>query len=508
MVILDGKSLNIQDVYEVAFKNKPVQISEGAKERIKESHQWILDIVRENKPVYGVNTGFGIFSNKSISPEDIHKLNRNLILSHAVGTGEAFPAHITRAAMLIRANTLCIGLSGVQLKLVETLVEMLNKGVTPVVPSQGSMGSSGDLAPLSHLALVFTTDANDRESESNFAEYQGKVLSGKQAMQEAGIPRIELGPKESLAITNGATFSTAIAALSITKAQSLLKTANLSLSMSLEALQGTSSAFNHLIHKNRNHHGQIKVAEAVRKLTEGSSLLDEAGRVQDSYSLRCAPQVQGPAWDLLEFVTHTVEHELNAVIDNPIILGPGNAVSGGNFHGEPIGLAMDYLKIAMAEVGAISERRTYHMTDGNASGLPSMLVNDQDSAGLNSGMMMPQYTAASLALENQHLAGPDSVLSLPSSGGKEDHNANSLTAAHHTYKLLKNLSHILAVELFSAAQAIDIRKISNPDLVLGKGVQKGYSKIREIVPYHPQDIWWGPEINKIKFEIWENGFFA
>ena len=508
MIKLDGNSLNIQDVYNVAFKNESVQISDDAKQRIKESHQWILDIVRDGKPVYGVNTGFGIFSDKSISSEDINKLNRNLILSHAVGTGEPFSTQITRAAMLIRANTLCIGLSGVQLELVAVLVDMLNKGVTPVVPSQGSMGSSGDLAPLSHLGLVFTTDPNDKDAESGFAEFQGNVFSGKQAMQKAGIQRIELGPKESLAITNGATFSTAVAALSLIKAESLLNTANLSLSLSLEALQGTSSAFNHKLHKSRNHHGQIKVAAAVRELTEGSSLLNKSGRVQDSYSLRCAPQVQGPAWDLLEFAKHTVEHELNAVIDNPIILGPGNAVSGGNFHGEPIGLVMDYLKIAMAEVGAISERRTYHLTDGHASGLPSMLVDDHNSAGLNSGMMMPQYTAASLVLENQHLAGSDSVHSLPSSGGKEDHNANSMTAARHAYDLLKNLSHILAVELFSAAQAIDIRKNSDPDLVLGKGIQKVYSKIRKIVPYHPHDIWWGPEINKIKNMIWENGFLA
>ena len=506
MIILDGSSLTIKEVYKVAYQNEKVDISEEAKLKIQESHKWILDIVKNEKPVYGVNTGFGIFSNKSISPKDINKLNRNLILSHAVGTGPAFPTHVTRAAMLIRANTLCIGLSGVQLILVETLVDMLNKGVTPIVPSQGSMGSSGDLAPLSHLALVYTTDENDDEAQSNFAEFNGETYSGKEAMNKAEIERVILGPKESLAVTNGATFSTALAALSIMKAESLLNTANLSLSMSLEALQGTSSAFNHQIHKNRNHHGQIKVAKAVRELTKGSSLIDQAGRVQDSYSLRCAPQVQGPAWDILKFVEHTITHELNAVIDNPIILGAGNAVSGGNFHGEPIGLAMDYLKIAMAEIGSISERRTYHLTDGNSSGLPSMLVNDLDSAGLNSGMMMPQYTAASLVLENQHLAAPSSIHSLPSSGGKEDHNANSMTAARNTYKVLKNLAHILAVEIFSAAQAIDIRKNSNPDVVLGLGVNLGYIKVRKLVPYHSKDIWWGPEIDKVKYEIWKNGF--
>jgi histidine ammonia-lyase len=415
-----------------------------------------------------------------------------------VATGPELPLEVVRAAMLIRANTLAIGFSGVRPRLVETLLGMLNLGVTPLVPSQGSLGSSGDLAPLSHMGLVFTTDGEDREDQSGWADYRGQRLSGKAAMQAAGLERLILGPKEGLGINNGATFSAAVAALAVHDAAHLMQVAEVSLSMSLEAMLGVSAAFDPRLQAVRRHPGQERVARRVRQLTRGSSLLDAAGRVQDAYSLRCAPQVQGAARDALAHVRLVIEREINAATDNPLLFSPGEALSGGNFHGEPVGLAMDFLSIAMAEVGAISERRTFRLTDGKLNaGLPAMLVDSPEDAGLNSGMMMPQYTAASLVLENQTLANPDSVHSLPTSAEQEDHNANSMTAARHTRQVIENTAHILAIEVYCAARALDLRFRQSPGARMGAGVAAAYQFIRQLVPYHPGDTWWGPEIEQV-----------
>lgn len=499
MVTIDGKNLTIQQVVAVALEGEEVQLSEQAKQNINRSQQWVRDISLADKPVYGINTGFGIFAENQITKSDIAQLNRNLILSHAVGTGPAFSKEITRAAILIRCNTLASGYSGIRLELIENMIAMLNKDLTPEIPSQGSLGSSGDLAPLSHLALVLTTDHADRESDSGWAEYQGTRMSGKAAMQAAGILRVVLGPKESLAITNGATFSAAVAALTCYQAERLLYTADVALAMSLEAMLGASNAFDARIHQIRNQEGQQQVAARVRSLIEGSTMMNAGGRVQDAYSFRCGPQVQGPARDTLRFVENIIQNEINAVTDNPLIFGPGEALSGGNFHGEIVGMMMDFLKIALTEVSAISERRVFQITDGKMNaGLPPMLVDHPTAAGLNSGMMMPQYTAASLVLENQHLSVPDSTHSLPTSGGKEDHNANSLTAARHAAQIAQNTAHVLAVELYCACRALDIRKKENPGLEMGQGVQKSYQVIRSEIPYQPGDALWGPEIETVR----------
>ncbi len=499
MIEINGKCLTIDEVVQVATAHEKVTISPAAVERIQESHHWVRNISLENKPVYGINTGFGIFADKPIDHEKIAELNRNLILSHAVATGPEFDEEIVRAAILIRSNTLAGGYSGIRSVLIENMLEMLNRGVIPSIPSQGSLGSSGDLAPLSHLALVLTTDSDDREQNSGYAYYQGERVTGQQAMSAASIPRLILKAKEGLALTNGATFSAAIAALTTNLADILIDTAEVALAASLEALLGASNAFDPRLHLSRNQVGQQVVAGRIRALTEGSSLLNAAGRVQDAYSLRCAPQVQGPARDTLEFVRQIVSREINATTDNPLIFGPGEAISGGNFHGEVVGMVMDFLKIALAEVGAISERRTFQLTDSKMNAdLPPMLVDNQLAAGLNSGMMMPQYTAASLVLENQHLSTPDSINSLPTSGGKEDHNANSLTAARHAHQIANNTAHILAVELYTAARALDIRMRKNPEFKMGIGVNKAYSLIRNVVSYQAGDAWWGPEIEKVK----------
>jgi histidine ammonia-lyase len=498
MIELDGNHLTLNDLVEVAYGRATARLSEGGRLAVARSRACLQTIAQSGKAVYGINTGFGIFAERRIADEDSARLSRNLILSHAVGTGPAMPREVVRAAMLVRANTLAKGYSGVRVELIETLLAMLERGVTPIVPSQGSLGSSGDLGPLSHLALVFTTDENDREQESGLAEFNGQVMSGKAAMSAAGLQRLILGPKEGLALNNGATFTAAMAALSVCEANYLLDVAEWSLAMSLEAMLGCGAAFDVRLHQAREQVGQIFVAQRVLEITQGSTLLNAAGRVQDAYSLRCAPQVQGAVRDTVEFVKRVVEREINAATDNPLLFD-GEAISGGNFHGEPIGIVMDYLGIALAELAAIAERRVFRLTDGKLNtGLPAMLVDHAEAAGLNSGLMMPQYTAASLVLENQTLAHPDTVHSLPTSGEQEDHNANATTAARHTMQILENVRHVLAIELYTAARALDLRLRQMPEARLGRETERVYRCIRQAVPYQAGDAWWGPEIECVK----------
>jgi len=498
MILLGEHPLTLEELLEVSRNRAGVALDPVAEKKINESHKRLQKILHSGKPVYGINTGFGIFADQRIPEEESSKLSRNIILSHAVGTGPILPDEVVRAAMLVRANTLAQGFSGVRLEVVTTLLNMLNAGVTPQVPSQGSLGSSGDLSLLSHMALVMTTDAKDLEEDSGKAEFQGKLLTGKQAMKQAGIERLLLGPKEGLAITNGATFSAALAALNIADAQYLVDLGEMATAMSLEVLLGCSAAFDERLHSARGLKGQKISAEKIRKNFAGSSYIDSTCRVQDAYSLRCSPQVHGAVRDTIEFAKGIIESEINAATDNPLIFEPDTAISGGNFHGEPVGLVMDYLGIAAAEVGAISERRVYRMTDGNLNAdLPPMLVDDVDSAGLNSGLMMPQYTAVSLVLENETLATPDSVHSLPTSGAQEDHNANAMTAARHTRQIIDNVMHVLSIELYTACRAIDLRKKNHPGK-MGDLTGRVYQKIRAEVPYHAEDTLWGSEIERVK----------
>ena len=473
MLHIDGNSLSIKDVLSVSRGHEPIQLTPEARDKITTSREWVENIIHTGKPVYGINTGFGAFAAHQISPSDSQDLSRNLILSHAVGTGQPLSEEIVRAALLIRANTLAKGHSGVRLTVVNTLLEMLNKGVTPIVPAQGSLGSSGDLAPLSHLALVLTTDEQDLEEESGWAIYNDERLRGKTAMQAAGIERIILESKEGLAITNGATFSAAIGALVCGDAANLLSAANIALGMSLEAMLGVSSAYDPRIHDARQHPGQIAVAKKVRQLTRGSTLLDSSQKIQDAYSLRCAPQVHGPVIETLTFAEKIIHREINAATDNPLLFDKQTALSGGNFHGEPIGLAMDYLSIGLTEIAGIAERRIFRLTDSHLNAdLPPMLVDTPQDAGLHSGMMMPQYTAASLVLENRSLASPDSTNSLPTSAEQEDHNANSMTAARHTRDIVSNTTHVIAIEIYTAARALDLRLRDTPEADLGQGDRK------------------------------------
>jgi histidine ammonia-lyase len=322
-------------------------------------------------------------------------------------------------------------------------------------------------------------------------------MSGAEAMQAATLARLVLGPKEGLALTNGATFAAALLALACVDVERLLHAVEIATAMALEAILGASAAFDERVHQARPHPGQRAVAARVRALTVGSTLLDRAGRVQDAYSLRCSPQIIGPAWEILDFVRGIARRELNSATDNPLLFG-GQVLSGGNFHGEPLGLAADYLKIALSEVGAASERRGFRLLDGRSSaGLPPMLVARNQDAGLNSGLMMLQYSAASLCLENQSLAVPDTVRSLPTSAGQEDHNANATTAARHLADVVANLRHILAIELLINAQALDLRMESLPQARPGSGVAAAHALIREVVPFRREDHPLGPDIESV-----------
>jgi histidine ammonia-lyase len=440
-------------------------------------------IVREKRrTVYGVNTGFGVFADVRLDPSRAEQLSRNLLLSHAVGVGEPLAEDVVRAAMLVRANALCGGHSGVRPELVETIAAMLNRGVRPWLPSQGSLGSSGDLAPLAHLALVITRHADEQQGDSGRAWFGGELMSGSEAMARAGIPRVVIGAKEGLALTNGASVTAGIMALAAVDARRLLEASILALALSLEGLRGTSGAFDARLHRARRHLGQMRIATMMRQLTRRSNLLDQAQRVQDAYSIRCAPQVLGAALESLEHVEGIVEREVNAATDNPLLFD-GEAVSGGNFHGANLGLAADYLSLAMAQVAGISERRSYRLLSGApGDDLPRMLTRNNKHAGLHSGLMMLQYTAASLVLENQTLAHPDSVHSLPTSAGQEDFNANATTAARHARQIILNGALVVAAELIIACQAVDIRQAQSGETVLGLGTRGALAKVRRLVP--------------------------
>lgn len=514
MVKLDGHSLQIQDVVDIARNGIKVELAPEGVEAIDRSHKALLAILNGDKAVYGINTGFGIFADRRIDNSETKLLSRNLILSHAVGTGAALQEEIVKAAVVVRANTLAKGFSGARKEVVDTLLAMVNKDVTPVIPSQGSLGSSGDLCLLSHLALVFSR-GDEEAADSGLAVYQGKAMTGAAAMQAAGIPRIMLEAKEGLAVNNGATFSAALAALTIFDAKQLADLADMTLSLSLETLCGCRDAFDPRLHAARNFKGQQTVAAHVLTVTMGSDFLDSMGRVQDAYSLRCAPQVHGAARDALDFAQAQIEYELNAATDNPLIFDGGGAISGGNFHGEPVGMAMDFLGIAVHKLAAISERRIFRLTDGKLNnGLPAMLVDSTEAAGLNSGLMMPQYTAASLVLENETLATPDSAHSLPTSGEQEDLNANAWTAARHASQIVENAYKVIGIELYTACRAMDLRKRQMPDRKMGKGTSALFKTIRDHIPYQAGDAQWGIELEKIYtlikeptfLEKWKNEF--
>lgn len=487
---IDGEHLTIEQVVEVARHYKKVTLSPAARIRLETCEKAVRILVEKDEPIYGINTGFGPFREKKISREQVEQLQVNLIRSHSVGTGDPFPEEVVRAAIMIRANTIAKGYSGARPLIVETLLNLLNKRVTPFVPEKGSVGASGDLAPLSHLTLVLMGEGE--------AFYQGERMPGKKALQKAGITPVELKAKEGLAVNNGATFTAGIACLAVSDAENLLYNALLAAALTFEALKVTSKAFDERIHKARPHKGQITCAHAIRELTKGSTLVDSLEKkVQDDYSVRCMPQVLGASVDAVHYIRSIVETEINSATDNPLIID-GFPISGGNFHGQPLALVMDFLGIAVSEIGNIAERQIAKLLDKNHSdGLPIFLI-PEEKAGLNSGFMMTQYTAAALVSENKVLTHPASVDSIPTSANAEDHVSMSTIAARKAREIIKNVESILGIEFLCAAQGVDLRREGSTSDQLGEGTHTVYGTIRKEIPALKEDRYLYPELEKIR----------
>jgi len=479
-VILDGQSLTIQDIVNVARKGYKVELAPDAKREVSECAASVIDWVNEGRVVYGITTGFGDLATVVIPRDKSRQLQENLLMSHACGFGEALPEDYVRAVMLLRINTLARGYSGISLATLSQLVEYLNRGIHPVIPRQGSVGASGDLCPLSHLAITLIGLGD--------VIYQGKKMPAQEALKIVGMKPVELMPKEGLALNNGTTVMTAIASLCVYDAMKLMKNADIAAALSAEALHAVPYAFDRRTHDLRPQVGQGIVAENMRRLTEGSEIIEayKKGRVQDAYSLRCLPQVHGASRDALDYVLDKVNIEINSVTDNPILFHKdGEAISGGNFHGQPMAMAMDFFGIAVAEIADISERRIARLVDHKMSDLPPFLVSD---SGVNSGFMIPQYTAAAIVSENKVLAHPSCVDSIPTSAGQEDHVSMGGYSARKGLTMLNNTTRVIAIEMLSAAQGIDFRA----PLKCGRGTSAAFQAIRKEIPFYEKDQYMQP----------------
>jgi histidine ammonia-lyase len=450
--------LSISVIAEIIAEDKQLALSTKAKQKIKDCRDY-LDKKMEysDAPIYGVNTGFGSLCNHKISNDDLGKLQTNLVLSHACGTGDKVPDEIVKIMLLLKVQSLSYGHSGVQLETVERLIEMFNKNILPVIFQQGSLGASGDLAPLAHLSLPLLGVGK--------VVVDGKEIETEYIMKSNGWKAIALQSKEGLALLNGTQFMGAYGVWSLLKAQKLSYMADMIGAISLEAFDGRSECFDELIHLVRPHKGQLKTAENIRDFLDGSEIQEgEKEHVQDPYSFRCMPQVHGASKGVITHVKEVFTTEINSVTDNPtIFIGEDKIISGGNFHGQPLAMAMDYLAIGLSELGSISERRTYQLISGER-GLPAFLVA---KPGLNSGMMIPQYTAASIASQNKQLCTPASVDSIVSSNGQEDHVSMGANAATKLYRVVENTERILAIELLNATQGIAFRNAKSSDFIEG-----------------------------------------
>ncbi|MHA2212595.1 MAG: histidine ammonia-lyase [Candidatus Thorarchaeota archaeon] len=467
---VDGENLTIEDVVLVSRQRRKASLAESAKAGIAASREVIKTVLREGKLVYGVNTGFGDLSQVCIEPADIERLQVNLIRSHSAGVGDLLDPEIVRAMILLRVNALAKGYSAVRLEVIETLLSMLNADVTPAVPEQGSVGSSGDLAPLAHMALVVMGEGE--------ALFGGKMVSGLEAMKKAKLKPLRLQAKEGVALINGTQCMSAIGALVLHDAMNLIRDAAVAASMSLEALRGTRIAFDERIHSIRPHEGQRDIAQIMRVLLDDSEINKshaDCGKIQDAYSLRCIPQVLGASLDTIRYVRSIIETEINSATDNPLVFSEdGSVISGGNFHGQPVAFAMDFLGIALSEIASISERRTNRLVNPHLSGLPAFLTTE---GGLESGMMIAQYTAAALVSENKILAHPASVDSIPTSADQEDHVSMGTIAARKARRILVNSANVVAIEYLCAAQGLDLLA----PLMTSGPLQKALKAIRGVV---------------------------
>ena len=474
-IVLTGEDLTLPGVWAVAVDGVEAELGDAARARMRSARELVDGVQGEH--TYGVNTGFGKFVSAHIPEELGEELQLRLLRSHACGVGEPYPDDVVRAAMLLRANALAKGFSGARIVTVELLLECLNRGVLPHVPARGSVGASGDLAPLAHLALPLVGEGQ--------ATVEGELVDGAEALRAVGLEPIRLASKEGLSLVNGTQFMAAMASLGVVRARRLAATADLACALSLESLQGSRTSFLPAVHRARPLKGQQEAAANVWRLLDGSAIIEShrwCGRVQDAYSLRCAPQVHGASRDLIDYVEATVAVELNAATDNPLVLvEDGLIVSAGNFHGQPLAFALDALAMAVAELASISERRVERMVNPTLSeGLPPFLVEE---GGLNSGFMIPQYVAAALVSENKVLAHPASVDSIPTSAGQEDHVSMGNAAGLKALRVLDNAEHALAIELLAGAQAIEFLAPLQP----GGGVRAVHDAVRAISPRLVED---------------------
>lgn len=485
---ISNQEISHHDIYRVATQYEKVYLSSHVINKLVKTRTAIEKAVLNKQVIYGVTTGFGAFKNQVIPSEDVEELQERLVFSHAVGVGQPFPESVTRGIMFIIANYLSKGYSGVRPIIVKTLVDMLNKGVHPIIPEQGSVGSSGDLAPSAHLVLVLIGKGK--------ANFHGKQMDGLEALKQARIQPVKLEAKEGLALLNNTATMTANAVIALAEAEKLADIADIAGALSAEALKATTKAYEKDIQRVRPHKGQILVASRLRKLLKGSSMVDNS-KIQDQYSLRCIPQVHGAVRDALAYARNVVNIEINSVTDNPLIFiddnGSTKVISGGNFHGEPIAIAMDTLGIAVSELANISDRRIASILDPATNhGLPPFLAQN---GGLNSGMMILQYTTASLVSENKVFSHPASVDSIPTSANVEDLVSMGTIAARKARIIVTNVKHVLAIELLIACQAIDFRL--KQELKLGKGTASVYQKIRKSVPFFSQDALYYPYISSL-----------
>ncbi len=478
-ILLDKDTLTIDDIVAVARHGAPVEMTPAGEKRVERARKLIAKWVGQKKIIYGITTGFGAMCNVSISESDTRALQKKIIMSHAAGVGRPLPEDVVRSVMAIRVHDLAMGHSGCRIKTLRYLLAFLNHGVTPLIPEKGSVGASGDLSPTAHMGLVLLGMGQ--------AFYKGRKMSGARALEKIGLPPLVLEAGEGLALINGTQVMTAIAALVVHDAVRLSKMADIACAMSLEVLMGSNTEFDPRIHQVRPHPGQVASADNMLRLTEDSRIiLSHAGcaRVQDAYTLRCSPQIHGASKDAVVHAKRVIDIEINSTTTNPLIFPDTEEIRlGGNFHGQPVAMAADYLSMGIAELGNVSERRIERMVNPQLSELPAFLVKN---GGLNSGYMIAQYTAAALVSENKVLAHPACVDSIPTSANKEDHVSMGTIAIRQCREILDNVQHVIAVEMLCAAQAYDLITEDNP-LEAGRGTMAAYRVIREAVPYLSED---------------------
>lgn len=496
-LIIDGKSLSLEKIEFFLNENPTVELSPGSRVKVQKARKLIDEWIESNKTIYGVTTGFGGFSSIRIPKKDIEQLQENLIVSHAAGVGENLPPFIVKLMMLLRANALASGYSGIRLDTLQLLIDMMNNNIIPVIPSQGSVGASGDLAPLSHLVLAMIGKGKVQliGDVTNPEEANSKIVSAKSALKKSGLNPVRLMAKEGLALINGTQMMTAYGAFICIEAKKLTKLADIAGALSHEALRSTDRAFDKRVHSLRPYPGQLASARNILELINKSEIrashLQDDPRVQDSYSIRCIPQVHGASRDAIDYICSRIEIELNSVNDNPIIFPEDkDYISGGNFHGQPLALPLDFMAIALSELADISERRIDRLTNGTSEKLPKFLAKE---GGLNSGYMIAQYTAAALVSENKVLSHPASVDSIPTSAGKEDLNSMGSISARKCYQILRNVQNVIAIEMLLASQGIDFLK----PLKCGIGTGAAYNTIRKEIPTLKRDRILKNDLDKI-----------